>query len=258
MGFVEEINPRTYNPHLYFSSLNSLTPSYRNRISKSSSSNSHRSNKRVNYSLADLENKIYNQNKQSDSNISAENDRSSGGLDRYSQHELLKSNKRFMELDTENFAEIRDVSYLMSIITGINKDRIDQANTEISTGSVLPQNASVNRARNKFELPKNIQLMYHCTKPPVPKRKNTNRIVALKKTLSSRRPLSSYLDTLDQVNKSIIYNNVYNKKISKVLPVITVCSICGGYKSISSCVKCMNKLCSLRCYNLHNETRCSQ
>ncbi|AAS50489.1 AAR123Cp [Eremothecium gossypii ATCC 10895] len=257
MGFVEEINLKTYDPDVYFTSIHARTSSARNRIPKSLSTGSetNRPNRRVNYSLADLENRIYNQ--RGSSQGADDTDKAdSYSAERYTQAELLKSNKRFMELDTENFGDARDVPYLMSALTGINKDRIDQAATGISGGAV-PTQSSSNRARNKFELPKNMQMMYRCTRPPIPKRKNTNRIVALKKTLSSRRPLSSYLDALDHVNRSIIYNNVYNKKFTKVLPVVTVCSICGGYRSLSSCVKCMDKICSLKCYTLHNETRCS-
>ncbi|AMD22507.1 HHL263Wp [Eremothecium sinecaudum] len=256
MGFVEEINWRTYQPNVYFSSVNALSAT-RSRIGKQSASNSsNRSSKRINYSLTDLENKIYNQN-ESNGNGNSDKNHLAGGLDRYSQAELLKSNKRFMELDTENFSEIRGVPHLMSVITGVHKDRIDEASSGISGSSAAGQTSSVNR-RTKFELPKNMQHMYRCTRPPVPKRKNTNRIIALKKTLSSRRQLSSYLDALDNLNRSIIYNNVYNKKFLKVLPVITVCSICGGYKGISSCVRCKDKICSLKCYTLHNETRCSR
>lgn len=260
MGLVEEINRKTYNPTIYYTSINAArTFPHHSRVFKSaSSSGSNRSNKRINYSLANLKNRLYNQNKTGTSESSDdETKQNDSSFDSYSQLRLFKSNKRFMELNTENPQDLCDVPHLVSILTGICSDRVDLPNTATKPGAMSGR-VSVNRARNKLELPKNIQLMFRCTRPPIPKRKNTNRIIALKKTLSSRRPLSSYLDALDDLNRNIIYSNVYNKKFTKVLPVITVCSICGGYKSISSCVRCADKICSLRCFNLHNETRCSQ
>lgn len=257
MAFVEEINLKSYNPDVYFTSVNASGPSGRNRITKTTAASGVRNNKRVNYSLSDLEAKIYAQKNGGSSDVftSSAITTTSSALDRYSTQELLRSRKRFMELDTENVQDIKDVPYLMSSVTGISKDRIDSSS---GSGSGTAGSSNVNRShRNKFELPKNIELMYRSTKPPAVKKKSTNRIVALKKTLSSRRPLTSYLDALDQANRSIIYNNVYNKKFFKVLPVITICSICGGYNSISGCVRCGSKVCSLRCFNLHNDTRCT-
>lgn len=240
---VEEINKKTYDPSVYYTSLDSHAPSHsKSRANKSLASS--RSSKRVNYSLADLENKLYTQKQ--DANDNSGQSGESSILDKFTQQEIIQSKKRYMELDTENQKELVDVPSLLSAITGINRNKIDTTNS----------NPSSARQKNKIEIPKTIHLSYRSTKPPVPKRKNTNRIVALKKTLSSRRPLQSYLETLDQVNKSIIYHNVANKKYFKVLPVITICSVCGGYDSISSCVQCGNKICSLRCFNLHNETRC--
>lgn len=253
MNLVEEINRKTYKPGSYFSSIHLDKPGSKSGCSKLFG----KPNKRVNYSLADLEAKTYAQNRENLGESETSNDSTNiNSFERYSQQELIKSDKRFMELDTENYSDIKNVSFLMSSITGINKDRIDQTNTAISTGD-SDSSSIMNRSRNKYELPKNIELMYRSNKPPALKRKSTNKVIALKKTLSSKRPLTSYLDTLDQVSQSIIFNNVYNKKFSKVLPVITVCSICGGYDSISSCVQCHDKVCSLRCFNLHNETRCS-
>ncbi|SCU95133.1 LADA_0G13740g1_1 [Lachancea dasiensis] len=257
MPFVEEINLKTHSPDVYFTSVNAAGPSGRNRITKTTTASGARNNKRVNYSLSDLEAKIYAQKGSTDAEPQNSSfiTTTSTALERYTPQELLKSRRRFMELDSENPQDIKDVAYLMSSVTGISKDRIDASS---GSGQGTGSTSNVNRpGRNKFELPKNMELMYRSTKPPAVKKKNTNRIVALKKTLASKRPLTSYLDALDQVNRSIVFHNVYNKKFFKVLPVITVCSICGGYNSISGCVNCGNKVCSLRCFNLHNDTRCT-
>lgn len=251
---VEEINKKTYDPNVYYTSsdLEHSSSRFKSKVTKSLTSS--RSTKRVNYSLADLENKLYTQKQDLDdanpSNTS--NDTGLNILDKFTQQEIIQSKKRYMELDTENQNDIIDVPSLLSAMTGLNRNKIDSTNGNSGNSG----SSSSVRNKSKLEIPKNIGVSYRSTKPPTPKRKNTNRIVALKKTLSSRRPLQSYLDTLDQVNKSIIYHNVSNKKFFKVLPVITICSVCGGYDSISSCVQCGSKICSLSCFNLHNETRC--
>ncbi|QLQ78279.1 hypothetical protein HG537_0A05260 [Torulaspora globosa] len=243
---VEEINKKTYDPNVYYTSLDSQVASHaRTKVNKNS--NVYRSTKRINYSLADLESKLYTQ-RQDVEDSSASNQGSI--LDKYTQQQIIQSKKRCMELDTENQKDLIDVPSLLGAITGIHRNRIDTG------GATAAGGGSSIRHKNKIEIPKNIHLTYRSTKPPMPKRKYTNRVVALKKTLSSKRSLQSYLETLDQVNKSIIYHNVTNKKFFKVLPVITICSVCGGYDSISSCIHCGSKICSLRCFNLHNETRC--
>lgn len=250
---VEEINKKTYDPNVYYTSADpAATSRPRNRISKSNTST--RSTKRVNYSLADLENRLFNQQRESneESSTSTVSESNSNMLDRFTQKEIIQSKRRSLELDMENQKDILEVPSLLSAMTGINRNKIDASNSLNAEGDT----SSSVRHKNKIEVPRTISLSYRSTKPPVPKRKNTNRIVALKKTLSSKRTLQSYLDTLDQVNRSIIYHNVSNKKFFKVLPVITICSVCGGYDSISSCVHCGSKICSLKCFNLHNETRC--
>lgn len=245
---VEEINWKSYNPNVYFTSLEG--PSARsNRVNKNknASISSSRSTKRINYSLADLEAKLYTTSNSNENG--SENDTSSSGhtiSDKYSQSQIIQSKKRFMELDTENVNEQSEVPSLLSTLTGINRDKIESSS---GTGS--------GRSKNKFDIPKNLDLSYNSTKLPAQKRKNTNRIVAVKKILSSKRSLQSFVETLDNVNKHVIFNNVYNKKFFKVLPFITICSVCGGTEGISGCVSCGEKICSVNCFKLHNETRCT-
>ncbi|CAH02683.1 Vps71p [Kluyveromyces lactis] len=248
MRSVEEINVRTYNPNIYFSSLNQTHQSA--RVSKQSQTSAR--NKRVNYSLADLEAKIYNQPKGSDK----DDINQLTGSDKHALPDLLRSNKRFMELDTENYQDLREVTTLLSNITGLNKDKIDQTSTGILSEQQSGSGSSRQRMA-KFDLPKSMNLLYKSSKPPRKSKKSSNRISALRKVLSSRRSLHSYLETLDQVNHTLIYSNVQNKKFFRVLPMIVTCSMCGGYSSISNCVVCNDKICSLRCYELHSETRCN-
>lgn len=249
---VEEIDRRTYNPNVYFTSNEQTRPRSKGKISKMSNSN-YRSVKRVNYSLADMEAQIYAQD--SSNEHKADNiNTSKGFLDRFTPQQIIQSKRRFMELDTENIQDLSEIPSLLSSMTGLNKDKIDTNTTTVSHGG----SENVGRSnRNKFEIPKTLEVSYRSTKPHKSKKKNTNRIVALKKILATKRQLHTYIDTMSQVDKSIILHNIYNKKYFKVLPLITICSICGGYDSISSCVKCSDKICSLKCFKLHNETRCA-
>ncbi|SMN17826.1 similar to Saccharomyces cerevisiae YML041C VPS71 Nucleosome-binding component of the SWR1 complex, which exchanges histone variant H2AZ (Htz1p) for chromatin-bound histone H2A [Maudiozyma saulgeensis] len=254
---VEEIDKRTYDPNIYYTSADPHTRSFRGKKQKNSSNSStFRSVKRVNYSLADLEAKLYmsqdNAKSQQDNHIAK--GATKYVRDRFSQQQIMQSKRRFMELNTENLGDLSEIPTLLSSSTGINRDKINSDTTTVSQGS---SDSSSRSSRNKFEIPKSILLSYKSTKPLKPKKKSTNRIVALRKVLVSKRPLHTYFDMLSHVDKSVILHNVYNKKYFKVLPLITVCSICGGYDSISSCVKCGDKVCSLKCYNLHNEARCT-
>lgn len=252
---VEEIDRRTYDPNIYYTSADANTRSFRAKKHKANSKSNFRSVKRVNYSLADLEAKLYTkpdaQSSQQDSNIARGSTKYV--LDRFSQQQIMQSKRRFMELNTENLGDMSEIPTLLSSSTGINRDKITSDTTTVSQ---LGTDASSRSVRNKFEIPKGLNMTYRSTKPMKAKKKSTNRIVALRKVLSSRRILHTYFDTLSQVDRSVILHNVYNKKYFKVLPLITTCSICGGYESISSCVRCGDKVCSLKCYKLHNDARC--
>ncbi|CCF57548.1 hypothetical protein KAFR_0C05570 [Kazachstania africana CBS 2517] len=256
-SLVEEIDKKTYNPNVYFTTSDPQSYRTKNKVGKSSGSSQFRSVKRVNYSLTDLEARLYAtkpDGKGNDNENLPGNNSTNSYLDRYTPQQIMQSQRRFMELNTENLSDLKDIPSLLSSITGYDKDKISSSTSTISQ---IDSDLSARAAKNKWEIPKSLQYSYKSTAKPKEKKKNTNRIVALKKTLSSKRKLPTYVDTMNQLDKSIIFNNVYNKKYFKVLPLITTCSICGGYDSISSCVNCNDKICSLRCYKLHNETRCT-
>ncbi|CCE65119.1 hypothetical protein TPHA_0J02990 [Tetrapisispora phaffii CBS 4417] len=246
---VEEINPRTYNPNVYFTSLNGTKG--RQGVSKNikSTTISSRNSKRVNYSLADMEAKLYTSNadevtEDSTNHRDKKNSSNQSLPDKFSPADIIQSRKRFMELDTENKNDQYEVPGLLSTIFNINRDKID------SSGSNT-------RGKNKFDVPKNLKLSYKSTKPPATQKKPSHRLTALKRILSSKRTLQSYVEALDNVNRHIIFSNVYNKKYFKVLPFITICSICGGTDDLSGCINCGEKICSVSCFKLHNDTRCT-
>ncbi|CCK68792.1 Vps71p KNAG_0B03500 [Huiozyma naganishii CBS 8797] len=256
-SLVEEIDKKTYNPNVYYTTADPQSRSYRpkNGISKNATSQ-YRSVKRINYSLADMEAKLYTQKKetgQTDENTGMKGS-TLEALEKFTPQQIIQSKRRFMELDTENLQDLSDIPSLLSSLTGMNKDKIDSNTTTITNAD---SDAASRANRNKYEIPK-MQVSYRSTKPPKPKKKNTNRIASLKKIMLTKRPLNTYLDMMNQVDRSIILQNLSNKKYFKVLSLITICSICGGFDSISGCVKCGDKICSLNCFTLHNETRCTQ
>lgn len=254
---VEEIDKRHYNPNIYYTSLDPSARSFRSKtkIGKNITNSQFRSVKRVNYSLADMEAKLYTKKDDEthgDENIEY-NASTKEAMSKFTPQQIIQSKRRFMELDTENVQDLVDIPTLLSAISGMNKDKIDSNTTTISH---FNQDSSSRTNRNKIDIPSNLIVSYRSTKPPKPKKKNTNRIVALKKVLLSKRSLHTYFDTMNQVERKCVLENVYNKKYFKVLPLITICSICGACDSLTGCVSCQDKICSLKCFNIHNETRC--
>lgn len=267
---VEEIDPRTYNPNVYYSALDAEQQrKSQNAIAKMKKNgkklSSSRSSKRINYSLADLEAKLYtSQNQNGEENNSLDKSQSERA-NKFTEMELIRSKRRFMELDTENIKDISDVPMLLSTTSGISRDRIDNITTSLSntgeSGTASGSGASGRGSANiRFEIPPSLLMSYRSTKLPKTqdqKKKSTTRSIALRKVMTSKRKLHTYLETMDHITRSVIYHNVYNKKYFKVLPLITICSICGGYDSLSNCVACSDKICSVHCFKVHNETRCT-
>ncbi|KAL3230253.1 Vacuolar protein sorting-associated protein 71 [Nakaseomyces bracarensis] len=264
---VQEINPKTYNPNIYYSALDAEQQrKSQNAISKNKKNakklSSSRSAKRINYSLADLEAKLYtSQNRNGEDIDKSQTEK----INKFTETELIRSKRRFMELDTENIKDISDVPMLLSTTSGITRDRIDNVTTALSStadgnGASGSSTSARGSSNIRFEIPSSVYMSYKSTKLPKSqdqRKKSSTRTIALRKTMSSKRKLHTYLDTLDQVSKSVIFHNVYNKKYFKVLPLITICSICGGYDSLSNCVACGDKICSVNCFKVHNETRCT-
>lgn len=268
---IEEIDRKSYNSNVYFSSADSFKVS--KRAFNKSAGSSRLGKKKINYSLADMETQIYqrsqaeNETGESEDGASinktnvAGNRGNAGGklTNQASERQMLQSEKRFFELDTENASDFKYVPQLLSSLTGINKDKLMDSSVSLSQ----------QRVSKRFEMPKNIKLLYKCTMPPTDllrkskihsnRSENTNKSKAtlIKKILSSKRSLSSYIEGLDRLNFKIIFKNVYNKRFFKVLRLMNICSNCGNSSNLSQCKKCHGKICnSVNCYILHSETRC--
>ncbi|KAH3900317.1 related to Vacuolar protein sorting-associated protein 71 [Saccharomycodes ludwigii] len=310
---IEEINKKTYDPNLYFSSLESSNygrVSKRHSNDKNNEQKNSRQAKRINYSLAGMEAQIYNKRNNETDNDSyddVENQATEAKNNSYNLQNVLSSNRRFLELDTENYSDIKYVPQLLSALTGLSRDQIDNK-TSLTLGNgrdgttihnsnftILNSNSnerggiseSKRLIAKKYDIPKNLHLLYNCTKPSTlfltnttksdtlsvnvdnnrKKRKNTRgpginnskSSPSLKRILISKRTLYSYLDGLDRLNFKIICSNVYNKKYFKVLSLMHICSICGDNNNLSQCKLCQTKICSkLKCYELHMETRCGR
>ncbi|KAL6940726.1 hypothetical protein ACO0QE_004639 [Hanseniaspora vineae] len=268
---IEEIDRKTYNPNVYFSSADNFRVN--KRAFKKTEGGSRLGKKKINYSLADMETQIYQRSQAghetggtedgvgtSGASVSANNGNLGGKVSsQVSERQMLQSEKRFFELDTENTSDLKYVPQLLSSLTGINKDKLIDSSASLSQ----------QRVSKRFEMPKNIKLLYKCTKPPdnlLKKSKvhnnrsvntNKNKTTLMKKILSSKRSLSSYIEGLDRLNFKIIFKNVYNKRFFKVLRLMNICSNCGNSSNLSQCIKCHGKICnSVNCYILHGETRC--
>ncbi|CDR37336.1 CYFA0S01e09736g1_1 [Cyberlindnera fabianii] len=198
---VEEINPNTYSRDYYFTS--SVNVPTRGRQRTATQDNGPR--KRLapgSYNLASIESTVH------------------GTALTEDLAEEKNSNKRFAELDRENYNETA---------------RID-----------LPKlGITFDYPRFPRQTPKN----------PKTKSKQSS-LQQVRKTLASRRGLANYLDE-DERNAAILHNVVSKKKnIMLMVPNKKLCSICGD-NAPGSCVRCNSRVCSVKCTTVHNETRCT-
>ncbi|KAH3685303.1 hypothetical protein WICPIJ_003716 [Wickerhamomyces pijperi] len=133
--------------------------------------------------------------------------------------EVKSSMKRFQELDRENYNDVR------------------------------------------FDLPKTIHFQYNKYPPSksrVKPKVKGNAYTHLRKVLNSRRTLANHMDELDDGTKSVLLSYIHTKPSRDSVLVVKkkLCSICGD-NSPSSCVHCGLRVCSVKCSNVHKETRCA-
>ena len=140
-ALVEEIDKKTYNPDIYFTSLDPQARRYTSKkINKQGTISTSRPVKRINYSLADLEARLYTSRSEGDGNsISRQDDRNSKNShsfeERYTQQEILQSDRRFMELNTENFSDLPNVPTLLVISQAYHEIVIESTTKPISQTS---------------------------------------------------------------------------------------------------------------------------
>lgn len=113
----------------------------------------------------------------------------------------------------------------------------------------------------RFDLPKTIHFQYNkypASKDRVKPKVKGNAYTQLRKVLNSRRSLANHMDELDDATRSVILSYIVTKpsRDSVVVMKKKLCSICGD-SSPSSCVYCGLRVCSVKCSNVHKETRCS-
>lgn len=118
--------------------------------------------------------------------------------------EMKKANKRFEELDRENF------------------------NNQV-----------------RLEIPKAITNLHRM--------RTTKPSVAVRRILNSKKTWTNYIDEIDkrEIRKIRRLESKPSTATTKKL-----CTICGNI-SFSRCTKCGARVCSLKCMQIHQETRCT-
>lgn len=98
---------------------------------------------------------------------------------------------------------------------------------------------------SRFELPKNLILQQQMLR---------NQTATVKKILNSKKQLNNYLDE----NEAVLMKRIWNKleATEDLESKLVICSICGNNAKYR-CVRCETRYCSIKCGDLHNETRCS-
>lgn len=200
---VEEIN-KFYNRDVYFtSSVNLLSKS---KVVKNNDSR----RKRLtpgSYNLSLLENQLHGTELTED------------------LIEEKNSNKRLLEIDTENFNE---------------NSRIDLPKTGIDfqyqkSRTLVSLSSKTNNSDIKIK---------------------QSYLTSVRKILSSRRTYNNYMDEMNEKFHSILYGLISKRTRNFIVPNKKLCSICGD-SSPGSCVKCGSRICSVKCSTIHNETRCT-
>lgn len=101
----------------------------------------------------------------------------------------------------------------------------------------------------KIEIPKALggRTMHRDSKPSA----------NVKRLLVSRKTWSNYVDEISKSQMKLIHHNGSLVVKPNSMQIKKLCSICGGL-SYSSCIKCMSRVCCVKCQKIHDETRCTQ
>ncbi|ODV62209.1 Vps71p ASCRUDRAFT_69033 [Ascoidea rubescens DSM 1968] len=244
MPFVEEIS-RGSDPNIYFSSSINLKYTSSHRYKKFSTSNSRKRFKPGAYNLQNLQLQNENENEKILSGIDNNNENKNEEVN-YNEFENLieerQSNKRLQELNKENYNES---SFKLELPkSGLN---ISFKNFNKSSYPNFDLMSYSNQVKNQDQ--------YQTKKVRQGLTANTRKI------LSSRKTLSNYIDEEDSPEiKKLLFDeknsSIYPKRNFYNLPGKKLCSICGS-SAMTKCVKCNSRYCSVKCYDVHNETRCS-
>ncbi|GAV26990.1 hypothetical protein PMKS-000451 [Pichia membranifaciens] len=100
----------------------------------------------------------------------------------------------------------------------------------------------------RIEIPKNVTGL-------VVKR-STNAGAVVKRLLISKKGWSNFADELNKNELKLVSNDGPLEVRPNAFQIEKLCTICGGV-SYSSCIKCRARVCSVKCQNIHNETRCT-
>lgn len=251
MKGIEEI-PKGRDANIYFSSLNHQNPTYSSSRSSGFGSNKH--NNSSNKGLETAENMI--NNSQSTEPESGNGDSSSV---RQSSNKRKRVNYNIQQIQAEQFLTAKPKS--KSFSEELDNELIDLTNDSNLQSSIsLVELRKANRRYDelnrenyneniKIEIPKNITGLVI--------KRNTEPGPVVKRLMVSKKTWNNFTDELSKSELKLLSsnNNPFEVK-PNAFKIEKLCTICGGV-SYSSCIKCSARVCSIKCQNIHDETRCT-
>lgn len=243
MPAVEEI-PKGRDPHTYFSSLYNANPYGGTGRTNARSTQNQRARSTTPHGDSIVDGPEMNENS-----------------DRTQPYKRKRVNYNIQQIQAEQFLTARPKS--KSLTQELENEFVDSADGNTSRESNISI-AELRRASRRFdelnrenynenikiEIPKNITGL-------IVKRKN-NANAVVKRFLISKKTWTNFNDELNKSELRLITNGISPLELKpNTLQLEKLCSICGGV-SYSSCIKCTARVCSIKCQNIHNETRCTQ
>ncbi|EGW30748.1 uncharacterized protein SPAPADRAFT_142917 [Spathaspora passalidarum NRRL Y-27907] len=140
---------------------------------------------------------------------------------------------------------------------------------------IVELNQESSSSSKTFELPKNFTYnTIHSAGKKISQKSRLGNTPSTKRILAARRNLNSYfeeernlisINTILQLNYQFVdFHDYENKPKSKkqkthhiYRPKLRLCCICGSSSSYSRCSNCGLFYCSVKCNNLHQQSRCT-
>ncbi|KAG0689530.1 hypothetical protein C6P40_004868 [Pichia californica] len=251
MKGVEEI-PKGRDSNIYFSSLYHLNPTggYNNNSGRNIQSKGSRGATPDNGGIGEDSNNGDSNNM----SIAARQNLSGSSSSR------KRVNYNIQQIQAEQFLTARPKS--KSITEEFEAELIDLTGESSTSRHATISLAELRKAQRRFdelnrenynensriEIPKNITGLIV--------KRNTSAGAVVKRLLISKKGWSNFTDELNKNDLKLISNDGVLEVKPNALQLEKLCTICGMV-SYSSCIKCSARVCSVKCQNIHNETRCT-
>lgn len=160
--------------------------------------------------------------------------------------QFLTARPKSKSIEEELESEIID-------ITGSKNDTVRRSNISIAELRKAQRRFDELNRENynenvRIEIPKNVTGLVI--------KRSTNAGAVVKRLLISKKGWSNFVDELNKNEQKLVGNDGPLEVKPNVFQIEKLCTICGGV-SYSSCIKCRARVCSVKCQNIHNETRCT-